>query len=191
MRSSRRRGWPMPRAKWRRSPRPLHKASLWLSGHKYARHTGNARRTVRSRRLRHDLYSVPRGRSRAAGLAWRNVTCTFAGRCPGSGSNQKAFSQSQLVDRFMTAIKGSRPRMECARSSPHAGERGLFRDRRAADHSPAVECGLAEGPRFGRPASRRHADVANARDGQYNAWWRCITNQGPLCHQCCSPCTAP
>ena len=60
-------------------------------------------------------------------------------------TEEAILAKARLADRFMSRLKGKRPRIGICALNPHAGEGGLFGEEERTIITPAVQRGLAEG----------------------------------------------
>jgi 4-hydroxythreonine-4-phosphate dehydrogenase len=160
---------------------PLHKAALWAAGHHYPGHTELLAEWCGIDDFAMMLYlahdDVIRG---AAGLSVVHVTLHMALRevfaaLDGAGILAKA----HLADRFMQALKGSRPRIGVCALNPHGGESGLFGREEIELIGPAVEKARSEGLDIEGPYP---ADtlMIRARDGEFDAVVAMYHDQGHI-----------
>ena len=149
---------------------PLHKEALHLAGHHYPGHTELLARLCGTDQFAMMLYRGPDERVGAsAGLAVVHVTLHTALRDVFGQLNEEAIlAKARLVDRFMTRMKGGRPRIGVCALNPHGGEGGLFGHEERTIIRPAVERGLAEGLQLAGPLP---ADtlMVHASEGKFDA----------------------
>ncbi len=158
---------------------PLHKEALHRAGHHYPGHTELLAEICRTDDFGMMLYlgggdDLPA----PAGLAVVHVTLHMAMREVFAALSEEAvLAKARLADRFMTRLKGSRPRIGVCALNPHSGEGGLFGDEERTIIRPAVERGLAEGMQLQGPLP---ADtlMVQARDGRFDAVLAMYHDQG-------------
>lgn len=160
---------------------PLHKGALWLSGHKYPGHTELLAELCGVRDFAMMLYLGPGEQVRGpGGLAIVHVTLHMSVRSALAAIDEEAvLVKARLIDGFMTAMKGSRPRIGVCALNPHAGEDGLFGDEEQTIIRPAVERGLAAGLDLTGPLPSDTL-IARARDGQFDAVVAMYHDQGHI-----------
>ena len=160
---------------------PLHKQALRAAGHDYPGHTELLARTCGVEDFAMVLYLGPcEAISSPAGLAVVHVTLHTALRNVfGQLTEEAVLAKTRLADRFMTRMKGSRPRIGVCALNPHGGEAGLFGDEEISIIRPAVERGLAEGIDLEGPLPTDTLMV-RARDGQFDAVVAMYHDQGHI-----------
>jgi len=160
---------------------PLHKKALWLAGHHYPGHTELLAELCHVDDFAMMLY-LGKGEQvhGPAGLSIVHVTLHMSVADALKRINEnEVLVKTRLIDHFMTAIKGSRPRIGVCALNPHGGEEGLFGDEEATIIRPAVERALAEGIHADGPYP---ADtlIARARDGQFDSIVAMYHDQGHI-----------
>ncbi len=160
---------------------PLHKEALHLAGHPYPGHTEILADLCGTREFAMMLYLGPGPPlGSPAGLAVVHVTLhTALRRAIDELSEDEVLIKLRLADRFMTRMKGARPRMGVCALNPHGGEGGLFGDEERRIIRPAVERGLAEGMDIQGPLPTDTLMV-RARDGQFDAVVAMYHDQGHI-----------
>ena len=171
---------------------PLHKAALWLAGHKYPGHTELLAELCGINDFAMMLYLAPGGATgeadegagspvrSPAGLAIVHVTLHMALRDVFAALDTSAvLVKERLVDQVMTRLTGSRPRIGVCALNPHAGEEGLFGNEESTIIRPAVELGRHEGLIVDGPMP---ADtlIARARGGDFDAVVAMYHDQGHI-----------
>jgi 4-hydroxythreonine-4-phosphate dehydrogenase len=160
---------------------PLHKAALWLAGHRYPGHTELLAELCHVDEFAMMLYLGSGGQiGGSAGLAIVHVTLHMALRDVFDALSPEAIlSKARLVDRVMTDLMGSRPRIGVCALNPHAGEEGIFGREEQEVIRPAIERGLAAGLDLCGPLP---ADtlIASARAGRFDAVVAMYHDQGHI-----------
>lgn len=160
---------------------PLHKGALWLAGHQYPGHTELLAELCGVNDFAMMLYLAAGEQVRSpGGLAIVHVTLHMALRDVFAALDTSAvLAKERLVDRIMTRLSGSRPRIGVCALNPHAGEDGLFGNEEATIIRPAVELGRAEGLLVDGPLP---ADtlIARARGGEFDAVVAMYHDQGHI-----------
>ena len=149
---------------------PLHKEALHRAGHQYPGHTELLAEMCGVSDFAMMLYLGPgEPLCSPAGLAVVHVTLHTAMRNVLDELNEEGvLAKARLADRFMTRMKGSRPRIGISSLNPHGGEGGLFGREEITIIRPAVERGLAEGLLLEGPLPNDTLMV-HARDGRFDA----------------------
>jgi 4-phospho-D-threonate 3-dehydrogenase / 4-phospho-D-erythronate 3-dehydrogenase len=160
---------------------PLHKEAMQLAGHIYPGHTELLAEMCGVDDFAMMLYIGPGEPIRApAGLAVAHVTLHTALRNVFAElSSDAILAKAGLVDRFMTRIKGVRPRIAVCALNPHGGEGGLFGDEERTIIAPAIERGRCEGLNLEGPLPVDTLMVA-ARDGRFDAVVAMYHDQGHI-----------
>lgn len=160
---------------------PLHKAALWLAGHKYPGHTELLAELCGVNDFAMMLYLAAGEQVRSpGGLAIVHVTLHMALRNVFAALDTPAvLAKERLVDQIMTRLTGTRPRIGVCALNPHAGEDGLFGDEESTIIRPAVELARAEGLQVDGPLP---ADtlIARARSGEFDAVVAIYHDQGHI-----------
>ncbi len=160
---------------------PLHKAALWRAGHHYPGHTELLAELCGVDDFAMMLYLAHGAEVHGpAGLSIVHVTLHMALRDVFAALDEEAIvRKSRLVSRFMSELKGSRPRVGVCALNPHAGEEGLFGDEESRYIRPAVQRGLAEGLDLTGPLP---ADtlIGRARNGEFDAVVAMYHDQGHI-----------
>lgn len=159
----------------------LHKAALWAAGHHYPGHTELLAEWCGVSDFAMMLYLAHDATIRAAaGLAVVHVTLHNALRDVFAGlTAEGVIAKAHLADRFMHALKGSRPKIGVCALNPHAGESGLFGDEETRIIAPAVEQARSQGLDIEGPYP---ADtlMIRARDGEFDAVVAMYHDQGHI-----------
>ncbi len=160
---------------------PLHKEALHLAGHDYPGHTELLAELCGTDDFAMMLYLGADDEIRApAGLAVVHVTLHTALRNVSAELTEEAIlAKIRLADRFMSRLKGEKPRIGVCALNPHAGEGGLFGDEERTIIAPAVRRGLAEGLRLDGPLPTDTLMV-HARDGRFDAVVAMYHDQGHI-----------
>ena len=160
---------------------PLHKESLHLAGHDYPGHTEILAHRCGVDDFAMALYLGPGELVRGpAGLAVVHVTLHTAMRNVFTEMTQEAvLAKIHLADRFMTPVKGSKPRIGVLALNPHGGEGGLFGNEEHEIIRPAVQQAIAAGLDVRGPLP---ADtlMVHARDGKFDAVVAMYHDQGHI-----------
>jgi len=160
---------------------PLHKEALQKAGHRYPGHTELLAELCGVKDFAMMLYLAPDETLRSpAGLAVVHVTLhTSMRRALVELSEDGVLAKARLADRFMSRLKGSRPRIAVCALNPHAGEGGLFGDEEQRIIAPAVARGRAEGLDLQGPLPVDTLMV-RARDGEFDAVVAMYHDQGHI-----------
>jgi 4-hydroxythreonine-4-phosphate dehydrogenase len=160
---------------------PLHKEALARSGHHYPGHTELLAELCGVTNFAMMLYLGPDEHVRPpAGLAVVHVTLhTALKNVFEELTSDSVLAKTRLADRFMSRLKGSRPRIGVCALNPHGGEGGLFGVEERTLIRPAVERALAEGMLVEGPMP---ADtlMVQARDGKFDAVVAMYHDQGHI-----------
>lgn len=160
---------------------PLHKEALQLAGHHYPGHTELLAELCGVSDFAMMLYLGPGQPLRSPhGLAVVHVTLHTSVRSALDELNADGvLAKARLADRFMSRIKGERPRIGVSALNPHGGEGGLFGDEEQRIIRPAIERGRAEGLDLVGPLP---ADtlMIRARDGEFDAVVAMLHDQGHI-----------
>jgi 4-phospho-D-threonate 3-dehydrogenase / 4-phospho-D-erythronate 3-dehydrogenase len=160
---------------------PLHKEALHKAGHHYPGHTELLAELCGVQDFAMMLYLGPDDQVGAAhGLAVVHVTLHTALRNVFVElTSDGVLNKARLADRFMTRLKGSRPKIGICALNPHGGEGGLFGDEEKTIIQPAVERGLREGLHLEGPLPTDTLMV-HARDGRFDAVVAMYHDQGHI-----------
>jgi 4-hydroxythreonine-4-phosphate dehydrogenase len=160
---------------------PLHKEALHRAGHNYPGHTELLAKLCGVDDFAMMLYLGPDEQIISpAGLAVVHVTLHIALRDVfGQLTSEEVLAKARLADRFMTRLKGSRPRIGVCSLNPHGGEGGLFGDEEQTIIRPAVDQGRAEGLLLEGPLPTDTLMV-RARDGRFDAVVAMYHDQGHI-----------
>jgi len=160
---------------------PLNKAALHRAGHEYPGHTELLAELCGVDDFAMMLFLGPAAPlSGEAGLGVVHVTLHTALRDVFAGLSTKAIvAKTHLVDRVMTALKGSRPRIGVCALNPHAGEEGLFGDEERRIIEPAVVQARRDGIDAAGPFPTDSLMV-RARDGEFDGIVAMYHDQGHI-----------
>jgi len=160
---------------------PLHKEALHQAGHDYPGHTELLAEMCHVDDFAMMLYLGPgEPLSSPTGLASVHVTLhTSIRRALDELTEEAVLVKCRLADRFMSQMKGARPRIGVCALNPHGGEGGLFGNEEDTIIRPAVRRGLTEGLLLEGPLP---ADtiMVYARDGAYDAVVAMLHDQGHI-----------
>jgi 4-hydroxythreonine-4-phosphate dehydrogenase len=160
---------------------PLHKEALHRAGHNYPGHTELLAKLCGVDDFAMMLYLGPDEQIVSpAGLAVVHATLHIALRDVFARlTTEEVLAKARLADRFMSRLKGSRPRIGICALNPHGGEGGLFGDEERTIIRPAVERGTAEGLLLEGPLPTDTLMV-RARDGRFDAVVAMYHDQGHI-----------
>ena len=160
---------------------PIQKEAVYRAGHHYPGHTELLAEICGVRDFAMMLYLGPDVQVLSpAGLAVVHVTLHTALRDVFAQLSAEAIlAKARLADRFMTRLKGARPRIGVCALNPHAGEGGLFGHEELSIIGPAVERGRAEGLELEGPLPVDTLMV-RARDGGFDAVVAMYHDQGHI-----------
>ncbi len=160
---------------------PLHKAALWLAGHRYPGHTELLAELCGVDRFAMMLYLAGGQQVKGPhGLAIVHVTLHMALRDVFAAiTQQSVLEKARLVDDVMRRLAAVRPRIGVCALNPHAGEDGLFGDEETTIIRPAVELGIGQGLDLTGPLP---ADtlIARAKGGEFDALVAMYHDQGHI-----------
>jgi 4-hydroxythreonine-4-phosphate dehydrogenase len=160
---------------------PLHKAALWLAGHRYPGHTELLAELCGIRDVAMMLYLAPDATIRGpAGLGVVHVTLHMALSEVWTHLTPDAIiTKVRLAHDVMRAFDLPRPRIGVCALNPHAGESGLFGDEETRIIAPAIERARGEGFDAQGPFSTDTLMV-RARDGEFDAVVAMYHDQGHI-----------
>jgi 4-hydroxythreonine-4-phosphate dehydrogenase len=160
---------------------PLHKEALHRAGHDYPGHTELLAKLCGVDDFAMMLYLGPDEQIVSpAGLAVVHATLHIALRDVFARlTSEEVLAKARLADRFMSRLKGSRPRIGVCALNPHGGEGGLFGDEERSIIQPAVDQGRAEGLLLEGPLPTDTLMV-RARDGRFDAVVAMYHDQGHI-----------
>ncbi len=160
---------------------PLHKEALHRAGHNYPGHTELLAKLCGVDDFAMMLYLGPDEQIISpAGLAVVHATLHIALRDVFAQlTTEEVLAKARLADRFMSRLKGSRPRIGICALNPHGGEGGLFGDEEQRIIRPAVERGRDEGLLLEGPLPTDTLMV-RARDGRFDAVVAMYHDQGHI-----------
>lgn len=160
---------------------PLHKEALHRAGYNYPGHTELLAEMCGVHDFAMMLYLGPDDAILGpSGLAVVHVTLHTPMREVFDKLTEDAvLSKARLAHRFMSDLKGSRPRIGVCALNPHAGEGGLFGEEEKTIIGPAIERGVAEGMLLEGPLPTDTLMV-HARDGLFDAVVAMYHDQGHI-----------
>jgi 4-hydroxythreonine-4-phosphate dehydrogenase len=160
---------------------PLHKAALWMAGHKYPGHTELLAELCGVDDFAMMLYLGPDEIVRGpAGLAVIHVTLHMALRDVFSTlTTELILRKIRLASAFMQSLKAGPVRIAVCALNPHAGESGLFGDEEQSLIAPAIEQARREGIQADGPFPTDTLMV-RARDGEFDAVVAMYHDQGHI-----------
>lgn len=160
---------------------PLHKEALHRAGHDYPGHTELLAKLCGVDDFAMMLYLGPDEQILSpAGLAVVHATLHIALRDVFLRlTSEEVLAKARLADRFMSRLKGSRPRIGVCALNPHGGEGGLFGNEEQSIIRPAVERARAEGLLLEGPLPTDTLMVS-ARDGRFDAVVAMYHDQGHI-----------
>jgi len=160
---------------------PLHKEALHRAGHNYPGHTELLAEMCGVDDFAMMLYLGPDDEILgSAGLAVVHVTLHTPMREVFDNLTEDAvLSKARLAHRFMSRLKGARPRIGVCALNPHGGEGGLFGEEEKTIIAPAIERGVAEGMLLEGPLPTDTLMV-HARDGLFDAVVAMYHDQGHI-----------
>ncbi len=160
---------------------PLNKAALWAAGHHYPGHTELLAEWCGVGDFAMMLYLAHDATLKGpAGLAVVHVTLHMALRDVFKKLDTAGvLAKAHLADRFMHALKGTRPRIGVCALNPHAGETGLFGDEELRVIAPAVAQARIGGLDIEGPYPADTVMI-RARDGDFDAVVAMYHDQGHI-----------